>query len=149
MNIVVDTNVLVSSVLWKGLPYQALQFILEKHYLVQSQPTIREFEKVIQREKFRKIFEKRGKTPNLVIETLILESKFYSISRRSEAKARRIKIADKDDAIFLELAFESNAPFIVSGDKHLLDLVDAGGIRVVGPKEFLELHGEAMILKQI
>jgi len=35
MNIVVDTNVLVSAVLWKGPPFQALKIILEKHSLVQ------------------------------------------------------------------------------------------------------------------
>ena len=54
MNIVVDTNVLVSAVLWKGPPFQALKMILEKHSLVQSRSTISEFEKVIRREKFRK-----------------------------------------------------------------------------------------------
>jgi predicted nucleic acid-binding protein len=52
MNIVVDTNVLVSAVLWKGPPFKALKVILEKHFLVQSQSTIREFEKVIRREKW-------------------------------------------------------------------------------------------------
>jgi predicted nucleic acid-binding protein len=46
MNIVVDTNVLVSAVLWKGPPFQALKFILEKHSLIQSQSTLEEFEKV-------------------------------------------------------------------------------------------------------
>lgn len=140
MNIVVDTNVLVSAVLWKGPPYKALKLILENHFLAQSHSTIGEFEKVIQREKFRKILQKRGKTPNLIIETLILESKLYSISKLALNKAGRIKIMDKDDAIFLELAFESNAPFIVSGDKHLLDLEIVGGIKIVSPKEFLELQ---------
>ncbi|MBC2694918.1 MAG: hypothetical protein HF982_06525 [Desulfobacteraceae bacterium] len=30
MNIVVDTNVLISAVLWKGVPSDALKIILEK-----------------------------------------------------------------------------------------------------------------------
>ena len=137
MNIVVDTNVLVSAVLWRGVPFQALKFILEKHSLVQSQSTLEEFEKVIRREKFRNILLKRSVTPEALLETLILESKFYSISGRSAAKARRIKIADQGDIIFLELAIEANALFIVSGDKHLLDLREAGNTKIVSIKEFL------------
>ena len=143
MNIVVDTNVLVSAVLWKGPPFQALKIILEKHSLVQSQSTISEFEKVIRREKFRKILQKRGGTPETLIETLILESKFYSISRRSAAKAKRIKIEDKEDTIFLELALEAEAPIIVSGDKHLLDLREAGRIKIVSAREFIALQDES------
>ena len=149
MNIVVDTNVLVSAVLWKGPPSQALKIILEKHSLVQSQSTIEEFEKVIRREKFRKILEKSGGTPETLIETLILGSKFYAISRRTAAKAKRIKIEDQEDAIFLELALEAKAPIVVSGDKHLLDLKEVGQIKIVSAKEFLALQGESLILTSI
>jgi predicted nucleic acid-binding protein len=93
--------------------------------------------RLVRREKFRNILLKRGVTPEVLLETLILESKFYSISGRSSAKAKRIKIADQEDIIFLELAIEANAPFIVSGDKHLLDLREAGKTKIVSIKEFL------------
>jgi putative PIN family toxin of toxin-antitoxin system len=149
MNIVVDTNVLVSAVLWKGPSFQALETILEKHSLVQSQSTIGEFEKVIRREKFRKILEKSGGTPETLIETLILESKFYSISRRSAAKAKRIKIEDKEDIIFLELALEAKAPIVVSGDKHLLDLEEVCRIKIISVKDFLALQDESLDLESV
>ena len=58
-----------------------------------------------------RILEKRGGTPGTLIETLILESKFFAISRQLAAKAKRIKIEDKEDAIFLELALEAEAPY--------------------------------------
>jgi uncharacterized protein len=145
MNIVVDTNVLVSAILWKGLPFQALKIILEKHSLVQSQSTIKEFEEVIRREKFRKILQKSGGTPEILIETLILESKFFSISRQSAAKVKRIKIEDKEDVIFLELAIEAKAPMVVSGDKHLLELKEVGRIKFISVKEFLDLQGESLV----
>jgi len=45
MNIVVDTNVLISAILWKGPPLDALKIILEKYSLIQSQQTLQEFEK--------------------------------------------------------------------------------------------------------
>ena len=149
MNIVVDTNVLVSAVLWKGPPSQALKIILEKHSLVQSQSTIEEFEKVIRREKFRKILEKSGGTPETLIETLILESKFYAISRRSEPRPNGSKSRIKKMPFFLNFALEAKAQIIVSGDKHLLDLKEVGQIKFVSAKEFLSLQGESLILASI
>ena len=143
MNVVVDTNVLVSAVLWKGPPYQALKNILERHSLVQSQSTINEFDQVIRREKFREILMQRGGTPEALVGALILESKFFAISRRSAAQARRISIEDKEDLIFLELALEAKAPIIVSGDNHLLELRGIDQIRIVSAREFLALQGDS------
>lgn len=59
---------------------------------------IEEFEKVIRIEKFKKILKKSGGTP----ETLILESKFYAVSRRSAAKAKRIKIVSAKEFLALQ-----------------------------------------------
>ena len=137
MNIVVDTSVLISALFWKGPPAEALKIILADHFLVQSQPTLKEFTSVVRRDKFKSILQNRGLTPEILIETLLLESKFFSISRSSEKKSQRIEIADEKDRPFLELAFESKAPFIISGDKHLLNLKKAGEIELVGVQEFL------------
>jgi uncharacterized protein len=139
MNIVVDTNILISAVLWKGPPFQALKIILEKHSLVQSRATLSEFEKVVRRGKFRKILDKRNVTPETLIEALILQSKYVPISQRSAAKAKRINIEDKEDAIFLELALEAKAPIIVSGDQHLLSLKEVERIKIVSAVQFLAL----------
>lgn len=106
---------------------------------MQSRATLNEFVRVLNREKFRKIFQKRNITPEIIIEALISQSKFYDISKSSKAKAKKIKIADSDDRIFLELAFEVNARHIISGDKHLLDLKQVEGIEVLSVKDFLAL----------
>jgi len=81
MNIVVDTNVLISAVLWKGLPSDSLKIILEEYSLVQSQSTLKEFEKVLRRKKFAGVLEKRGLTIETVIETLISQAN-YTIYRK-------------------------------------------------------------------
>jgi len=142
MNIVVDTSVLISAILWAGSPADALRIILKKYTLVQSQATMTELEKVIRREKFKKLFQKRSATPGAIIETLTSQSRFYGISKKSKAKARKIQIADAADRIFFELALEAHAKFIVSGDKHILDLKEAGKIRILNVNEFLALHSE-------
>jgi len=83
MKIVVDTNVLISAVLWKGAPSDALKIILEKHSLVQSQSTLKEFQKVLRREKFARILERRKLTVETVIETLIRQSRLYNVFETS------------------------------------------------------------------
>lgn len=142
MNVVVDTSVLISAIFWTGSPADVLRIILKKYTLVQSQATIIELERVISREKFKKLLQKRIVTPEAIIETLITQSKFYDISERSKAKARKIRIADVDDRIFFELALEAHAKFIVSGDKHILDLKETGKIKILSVNEFLALHSE-------
>ncbi|MCD4754528.1 MAG: putative toxin-antitoxin system toxin component, PIN family [Deltaproteobacteria bacterium] len=142
MNIVVDTNVLISAILWKGPPSDALKIIFEKYSLVQSQSTLKEFEKVIKREKFARILEKRDLTIETVIETLITQSRLYDVSKKAESTAREVKIEDVDDLIFIELALEASAKFVVSGDKHLLELDEVENIRILSVAEFLRLGHE-------
>lgn len=48
-------------------------------------------------------------------------------------------IADEADNRILEAAIEGSAEIIVSGDRHLLELVEWSGIRVMRVAEFL--HG--------
>lgn len=142
MNIVVDTNVLISAVLWKGPPADALKIILEKYILVQSQLTLKEFEKVIRRKKFARIFEKRNLKVETVIETLITQSRLYNVSKEIESTAREVKIEDADDLIFIELALEAGAKFVVSGDKHLLELNEVGNTKILSVGEFLKYGHE-------
>ena len=142
MNIVVDTNVLISAVLWKGSPSDALKIILEEYSLVQSQSTLKEFEKVLRRKKFARVIEKRGLTIEAVIESLIRQSRLFDLSGKAKLTTREVKIADVDDLIFIELALEASAKFVVSGDKHLLALEEVGNTRILGVAEFLKLGHE-------
>ena len=52
-----------------------------------------------------------------------------------------IFISDPDDKKYLVAAQEGKANYIVTGDKHLLDLVayDEEDIKIILPKTFLEL----------
>lgn len=47
--------------------------------------------------------------------------------------------ADPDDDKYLSAALEGRAPYVVSGDRHLLDVGAHEGVRVVTPREFLDL----------
>jgi putative PIN family toxin of toxin-antitoxin system len=49
--------------------------------------------------------------------------------------------ADPTDDIFLECAIEGKADYIVSGDKHLIDLKVYEGIPIVKASDFLLMEG--------
>ncbi|RCK78438.1 MAG: hypothetical protein OZSIB_1358 [Candidatus Ozemobacter sibiricus] len=48
-------------------------------------------------------------------------------------------VEDPDDDKFLECAIALNADFIVSGDRHLLELGDYMGIKILNPRDFLHV----------
>jgi len=49
-----------------------------------------------------------------------------------------VVIADPDDDVFVNCAMAVGARYLISGDKHLLDLEQWQGIPIVTPHEFLE-----------
>jgi len=52
------------------------------------------------------------------------------------------------DLIFIELAFETGAKFVVSGDKHLLELDEVGNTRILSVAKFLKLGHEEEIVPE-
>jgi uncharacterized protein len=62
-------------------------------------------------------------------------------ARHVETKSNiSVVIADSTDNIFLECALDGGADFIISGDKHLLDIRVYRGIKIVRAGEFLLAH---------
>ena len=55
----------------------------------------------------------------------------------------RVVVSDPDDDVYVAAALDGRADFIVSGDRHLVDLGDVQGIRVVTPREFLDLFDDS------
>lgn len=140
MNLVLDTNVLISGILWKGKPNEILELIetYDEYNLVQCSETFIELEGVIQRGKFAEIIEKRNINIDSVLSAVFTNCKFYHISNETKEMAKELEIEDEDDLKFVELAVEADADFIVSGDSHLLNLKKYQNIRILTPAEFLK-----------
>ena len=53
----------------------------------------------------------------------------------------KIKVVKDDptDDKFIETALNGNADYIISQDRHLLDIKEFEGIKMVTPKEFLRI----------
>jgi len=139
-NIVLDTNVLLSGMLWRGQAHNALQIVVDSYQIVQNGETLKEFAKVIERPKFRKVLIRRQYTADMLIDSLFCQAAFYETSPTAQKKIANISINDKDDLKFIELALASYSRIIVSGDKHLLDLKSVCGISIMSVSSFIDLH---------
>jgi len=127
--VVLDTNILISSVFWRGQPYQVVLAAIQKKFTLCLSPSIlRECEEKL-RNKFRFPEEKLKKFMGLLI----------SASERIVPllKIDAVKSDAKDNHI-IECAVTARADYIVSGDHHLLDLKVYQGIQILSAKQFLE-----------
>ncbi|MBI5025348.1 MAG: putative toxin-antitoxin system toxin component, PIN family [Nitrospirae bacterium] len=128
IKVVYDTNIFISGLLWKGLPYKCL--LLAKAKAVE----LFLCEKII--------FELSSKLKNrfdftdIEVEKTIKEIKSFSKNIKIEGNLRVVK-EDSDDDKFIECACNANADCIVSGDRHLLNLKSYNGIEILNARDFL------------
>jgi len=128
---VLDTNVWVSALLWKGNPHKILLMALEcKIEIVTSTDILDEVERVLRLDKFN-LDEEEIKG---LLKVVYGASKIIDIGENFD-----IKIRDVKDKIITDCALNGNADFVVSGDKDLLDLRLVENVRIVNPKEFLDV----------
>lgn len=130
---VLDTNVVISAIIFGGKPRKVLNLAIEgKISLFFSEPMFEEIREILGGRKFR------FTAPQL----LAVERELEAISD-TVYPDKNIKIVkdDPDDDVFIECAIATDADYIVSGDKHLLDLKRYGNIKIVNAAEFIELVG--------
>ncbi len=111
--VVIDTNVLVSATIGHGKPRRLLRLVLRRHSAVASLEMLAELADVLAREKF-------SLTPRRI-------SRFLTIYTRGSEVVDLIRSvdavdADPDDNIVLGTAVNGRTAFIVTGDRHLLEL---------------------------
>jgi putative PIN family toxin of toxin-antitoxin system len=123
---VVDTNVIVSALLFKkSIPFQAVK-IAEKGTILHSESTLIELREVLNRRKFDKYLEIEERQKFLI--------KFVDISRRILIRETISICRDAKDNKFLELAVNGDVQFIITGDQDLLVLTPFRGIKIITPE---------------
>ena len=128
MKAVLDTNVFISSIFWKGNSNKVIANWKEgKFTLVTSLEAVSEIIKVLKDFKIKLSDEMIKEWVDLVIRnSIIVEPK---------EKIEAVK-DDQKDNIFIETAVAGNVDYIVSQDKHLLKLKEFRGIKIITPEEF-------------
>jgi putative PIN family toxin of toxin-antitoxin system len=131
MHVVLDTNVLISGLGWHGPEYLVLQKCFQKVIeLVFSPETLAEFKAVALRPKFEFSSEEIEDFTSALLEVgkiVLPEEKINEITE------------DLKDNLFLEAAVAGQASYIISGDKHLLQLGEFRSIKIMRSRAFLTL----------
>jgi uncharacterized protein len=134
MNVVPDTNTVVSGLLWHGAPHEILSLAGEGKITLYTSPALlAELRDVLGRPKFAARLKKVGTTPRK------LSLEFAALAKLTHPMPLEpVILADPDDDAVLACAISANAQVITSGDSHLLSLKTYRGITILTAREFLD-----------
>ena len=134
MQLIPDTNVLVSANIQRSYPY----FIVDRVFadpqfvLCISDQLFAEYVEVLNREKFAKFphFHARA-------QTLLSDIETYGVKFTTTTKVDII--GDEPDNRLLELAETSGADYLVTGNTNDFTMAEYKGTKIVSPKVFFEI----------
>ena len=132
MNVVFDTNILISATLWDGSVSQKLflKLIETKTDIFSSAEILLEYKQVLKRD-FDIYTDKEIEN---VTEKVVFSLKLIEPNKKENAVKE-----DPDDNKIIDCAVASNSNYIVTYDNHLLKLKDYKQIKITKPEELLKL----------
>lgn len=135
----IDTNVFISAAIKANTPPErAVEgWRAQRFELVTSRPLLDELEQVMERPRIRQL---TGYTPEREQELLASLNRLAIVVSPDESLA--VVSDDPSDDRVLEAAVAGEADYVVSGDRHLLELGSFRGIGIVTPARFLEILAE-------
>jgi uncharacterized protein len=133
--IVIDTNVIVSSLIQRGFPNLIISelFIEQKIQLCISDELLAEYYEVLSRPKFSKFPDFFAKAESLLVD---IESR----AKKYTPKIELAIISDDDDNMIVELADECEADFIITGNTNDFTISNYKNTKIVTPREYWELY---------
>ena len=135
MRLVLDTNVVMSALLWRGAPYRLLKAIAQQPrvQLCSSSALLEELADVLNRPSAAKRLALIGRTAREV-----LADSVEVIELVEPVSVPRVVVGDADDHQVIAVVVAAQADLIVSGDrKHLLPLRSHQGIEIIDAAEAL------------
>ena len=134
MRIVIDTNIWISGLLWKGDGWRLLKLAeAGKIELCLAYPMVLELEEVLNYERFQARLQMLDVTSAQLAAYALTLATALDVSRPHLP----IVAADPDDDIFLLCAVEARAVYVVTNDRHLLALKSYQGVGIVRLEDFL------------
>lgn len=129
MRIMLDTNVLISALLFPGVKMDAMMnSIFTQHQLVLSSYVVDELKSVVRRK-----FSKKEST----IEKLLMTMSFEYVYTPSEIESGLFEIRDIMDYPVLYTAIIEDVDILITGDKDYAD-IDIEKPEIMNPTEFME-----------
>ncbi|MDP5140098.1 MAG: putative toxin-antitoxin system toxin component, PIN family [Spirosomaceae bacterium] len=133
--IILDTNVIVSALISNSAPTDVLYDIVLKNKvnLCLSAEVYDEYVSVLNRDKFSRF-------KNFKENAVIVLKEFDSIGQYYKTSQAVDLISDESDNRFLELALESSANYIITGNTQDFDFGTFQGTKIVTPRQYWEIH---------
>jgi putative PIN family toxin of toxin-antitoxin system len=132
---VVDTNVLLSGLIWRGAPHALLEHVRIGTLRIYSSPAlIAEFAGIIERPKFRGALVRSNTDSKKLLADLRLLADIVDPPPLATPVSR-----DPDDNVVLALAVAAAPDLIISGDNDLLVLGAYAEIPIMTPAQALAL----------
>lgn len=133
--IVIDTNVIVSSLIQRSYPFKIVYELLldNKFDICVSEELMSEYYEVLNRPKFSRF-------PDFLSKAKILLAEIESKALKFEPKLKLNLISDIDDNMILELAVECSANFIITGNSNDFTFSEYKQTKILSPKEYGENH---------
>ena len=134
IRVVIDANVFVSAILKPNSnPDKVIDLVKQGRITLALSPDIlAEIRKVLLYPKIRK---------KLKLTTKEIGEALAQIAQAAIITSGRVRLnaieSDPDDNRYLECAVEAQADFIISGDRHLKDLKNFQGIKIVNSATFI------------
>lgn len=138
MTVVIDTNIFISKIIKRNQEIDFIFSLWEQEVIkVAISPEIHEeYRKVLNYPHIRKLLnDSKHKLANLLLDKLTIMCKLVDISKYKEDIVEK----DSTDNKFVYCALESNAQFLISGDKHLLELKKYRNLHIIKAKNFMDL----------
>jgi putative PIN family toxin of toxin-antitoxin system len=132
VRVVLDTNIFISGVFFSGPPFKILKAWLDNGIqIIISSEILQEYKRVGE--------ELMHRYPEIEI-TPILNSFSKKAASVPAPRLPHPVCVDPDDDKFLACAVAGNAALIISGDRHLLDINEFQGIKIVKPRKFVDYY---------
>jgi uncharacterized protein len=126
--VVIDTNIYISAIFWGGKPRQVVNLGRMGEIIIFTSNTI-------EQEIAEKLIDKFNLSKTET-EQILIDFSTFTNNIQVNTKLNIIE-SDPDDNKFLECGVDAKSEFIVSGDKHLLNLKKYKTIKIVNPSDFL------------
>lgn len=131
MRVALDTNVLVSAYLTRGLSADVYRLVLAGFTLVVPEAVFGEFERVM---------AERFQVPSALLQTYLNELALHEriVTPTSDVEKYAF-IRDPDDRAIVASAVKAGASYLVTGDRDVLDVADQiQELRACTPRQFWE-----------